>query len=161
MIEIVHRYVIPAAYSILPDEMASPEATVMLLAIGGQESRFNHRRQVRGPAKGWWQFEQIAVDDIITRTATRPAFLDVIRALRYDDLGASYIHEIIEHNDILACVFARLNLWLIRGPLPAVGDMEEAWRQYLNQWRPGKPHPDRWPSNYLAALRVIDRAATS
>ena len=41
----------------LPDRMLSDEAVTMMLAIGYQESRFEHRRQIRGPARGFWQFE--------------------------------------------------------------------------------------------------------
>ena len=39
---------ITEALSLLPDRMASDEAIVMLLAIGLQESRFQHRRQLVG-----------------------------------------------------------------------------------------------------------------
>lgn len=48
--------------------MDSTEARVMLLAIGLQESRFINRFQIvqgkpgaKGPARGFWQFEQGAV----------------------------------------------------------------------------------------------------
>src|SRR5690554_6652716 len=56
---------IAPALELLPAQMTSPEAVVMLLAIGLQESRFQHRRQLVGspprpvgPAKSFWQAEQ-------------------------------------------------------------------------------------------------------
>ena len=45
------------ALRILPSRMDSPEARVMLLSIGLQESRLHYRRQIGGPARGLWQFE--------------------------------------------------------------------------------------------------------
>lgn len=53
------------ALALLPAKMDTPAARVMLLAIGLQESRFEHRRQLVGnpprptvPAKSFWQAEQ-------------------------------------------------------------------------------------------------------
>lgn len=53
----VRDNLIPAAARLLPGVAFTPEAKVMLLAIGLQESRFEHRRQIKGPARGFWQFE--------------------------------------------------------------------------------------------------------
>ena len=44
------------ALALLPSAMDTPQAHCMLLAIGLQESRFVHRRQIGGPACGFWQF---------------------------------------------------------------------------------------------------------
>ncbi len=46
------------AMALLPARMNTPAADCMLLAIGLQESRFVHRRQIGGPARGFWQFEK-------------------------------------------------------------------------------------------------------
>jgi hypothetical protein len=46
----------PAA-KILPT-YDSPKARMMLLVIGLQESRFEHRRQIGGPAVSFWQVEE-------------------------------------------------------------------------------------------------------
>ncbi len=46
------------AMALLPARMDTSEARCMLLAIGLQESRFVHRRQIGGPARGFWQFER-------------------------------------------------------------------------------------------------------
>ena len=56
---------IDPALALLPASMDTPEARIMLLAIGLQESHFEHRRQLvgnppgpSGPAKSLWQAEQ-------------------------------------------------------------------------------------------------------
>ena len=36
----------------------SPEAELLLLAIALQESGCTHRAQIKGPARGYWQFER-------------------------------------------------------------------------------------------------------
>ncbi len=51
----------------------TPEGRLMLLAIGLQESRFEHRRQLgNGPARGFWQFEAGGgVKGVMTHLASR------------------------------------------------------------------------------------------
>lgn len=47
------------ALLLLPAKMTSPQAELMLLAIGLQESELKHRRQHgNGPARSLWQAEQ-------------------------------------------------------------------------------------------------------
>ena len=50
--------IIDPALRILPPMMTSDAAKAMLLAIGMQESRLTHRKQIVGPAMGLWQFER-------------------------------------------------------------------------------------------------------
>jgi hypothetical protein len=50
-LEYLHRLVIPAAYQLLPDRMASPAATATLLTIALQETGAEARKQFGdGPA---------------------------------------------------------------------------------------------------------------
>ena len=48
--------IIEPTLRILPPMMTSDAAKAMLLAIGMQESRLTHRKQIGGPAMGLWQF---------------------------------------------------------------------------------------------------------
>ena len=145
MLELARTYTLPAALSLLPTRMDTTLARRYLLAIALQESRFEHRRQIGGPARGFWQFERGGVLGLIRHPATAPHLQSAVVALKYDaemamdDVG---IHAAIEHNDILACVLARLNLWWLPAPLAA--DQEGAWGQYVSAWRPGRPHPATW-----------------
>jgi hypothetical protein len=53
-------------------------------------------------------------------------------------------YSAIEHNDVLAAVFARLLLWTVPGRLPGRAEPVRAWNQYLSAWNPGKPHEETW-----------------
>jgi len=138
-------YILPAALSLLPTRMDTPEARRMLLAIGLQESRFEHRRQISGPARGFWQFERGGVVGVIRHPATKDHLRAAVVALHYDaeladdDVG---LHATIEHNDVLAAVVARLNLWWL--PEPLATEPGEGWNQYLSAWRPGRPRHESW-----------------
>lgn len=151
---LLHRAVIePTLEWLLPD-MDSPEARRMLLAIAGQESGFRYRRQIKGPARGWWQFELSGVVGIRTHTATRDACEHVLKELGYDPgMPSGEVFVRLEDNDLLACCFARLNLRWLPWPLPQ--DVGQGWEQYIEAWRPGKPHPDRWAGCWDTACEVV------
>lgn len=153
MTALVARYVIPQALALLPPAMDTPGARAMLLAIGLQESRFLYRRQIGGPARGFWQFERGGgVRGVLTHPATAATAGGVLERLRYGR-GASHtdVHAALEHNDVLACVFARLLLWATPGALPVADHADDGWALYLAGWRPGKPHPKAWPSLFREA----------
>lgn len=129
----------------------SPEARVMLYAIGLQESRFQHRRQVGGPARGFWQFERGGgVAGVLNHPASRGPAAAVL-TLR--GVPASGAYAALEHDDMLACAFARLLLYTDPRPLPATADA--AWDYYLDNWRPGKPHRQTWDALYAQAREAF------
>ncbi len=130
------------ALSLLPAKMDSPQGRAMLIAIGLQESRFEHRRQIGGPAHGFWQFEAGGgVKGVLNHPVTKPLILPILDELKYapDDC-----YNAIADNDVLACVFARLLLWTDSKPLPVQADPDGAWFAYVRTWRPGKPHRETW-----------------
>jgi len=140
------RRAIDEALCLLPDNMDSPEAELMLLAISGQESDWEHRWQVvdkrnpmkKGPARSFWQGELGGgmVHGVRTHRASRE-----IAAGLYAHFGVSPTNEAIwtaiETNDVLAAALARLLLWTDSWRLPALGDEDGAWQCYLRLWRPG------------------------
>ena len=155
---LLNRLIVDPVLSWLGEPFASLEASVMLLAIALQETNLETRDQgsdeVPGPALGLFQFEQIAVQDFQQNGNPRchAAVLDLAFPLEprklWQAIGAGADH--------LAAVLARDCLWRrIPGPLPALGDVDEAWRQYVEAWKPGKPHPERWPDNYAKALETV------
>jgi hypothetical protein len=155
--EITQRAIEPA-YALLPARMRSREATLMLLAIGLQESRFLHRRQIGGPARGFWQFEKGGgVRGVLTHRASREHALPIARQ-RTVRATQQEVYETLEHDDVLAAAFARLLLWTDPAPLPALGATVRAWAYYRRNWRPGKPHPETWPEMYQNALSFVLRA---
>lgn len=156
MIHFVNTWPLSAALALLPPRMDSSEARALILAIGRQESQFRARRQLRGgPARGLWQFELTgAVAHVLTHKTTRGYALLLCEAQLVTP-AASAVYEAIEHNDILAAGFARLNLWWLPGALPARTDPSEGWRQYLAAWRPGDPRPAEWAANYRHAWACV------
>lgn len=169
MIELVHRYILPAAYSVLPARLDDPRATALLLAIGLQESRFEARVQattgprlnkwwVGGPARGFWQFEKGGgVEGVLAHPATAPALRAALRALGYtESLDAEALHGVIAHNDVLAAVCARLLLLPDPKPLPAnSAGPEPAWAYYQRNWRPGAPHRATWDAFHAEAWDLV------
>ena len=142
---------------LLPD-IHSHEATTMLLAIALQESEGYHRRQHGGPARGYWQFEPIAVLEVAHNPATAHRFGDLCAALDYP-ASAGGVAADIEKDMILAACIARLLLYTHPDPLPTRNEGEIAYRQYLNRWAPGKPQPDDWDTNWDLAHHTIRRPA--
>jgi hypothetical protein len=143
------------ALALLPARMDTPAARVMLLAIGLQESRFLHRRQIGGPARGFWQFELGGgVRGVLKHVASRELAQKVCRD-RNVIATESAVYEALDDDDVLACCFARLLLWTDPKALPAVGEVDDSWALYLRTWRPGKPHRHTWSGLYLTAMGEV------
>lgn len=148
-------YVYPAAMELLPPRMDSLAAKAMLLTIALQESRLTHRRQVHGPARGFWQFEKGGgVTGVLHHQDTAEPIRHVCEALSYSPtVNACY--PALEHNDVLACAFARLLLWTVPDDLPSIDEAERGWSQYLVSWRPGKPHRATWDAYFKRAWETV------
>ena len=172
--EIRERAIAPAL-ALLPARMSSPEAEVMLLAIGLQESRFQHRRQLvgspprpTGPAKSFWQAEQGGgmVTGLLRYHDDSVRDLAVgLCAVRGVDQSPRAVWDAIERDDVLAAGLARLLMWTDRPPLPALHDVEGGWQLYLRTWRPGAHSRgdaaakaslrQKWAKNYGKALEAV------
>ncbi len=152
----ITRTAIDPALALLPGHMDSPQARVMLLAIGLQESRFEHRRQMgNGPAKGFWQFEKGGgVKGCMTHHASKDHLAALCRA-RSVAFDASAIWNALETDDVLAAGLARLLLWTDPHKLPSLGDVDGAWEAYLRCWRPGKPHVRTWAELHRQAVEAV------
>jgi hypothetical protein len=150
--DFIRRYIVPAAASLLPEPMDSPSAWALVMAIGYQESGFRYRRQMgNGPARGFFQFEMMGgVAGVLEHKASKVLAMSAAMALGYSDITPRTMHAAIEHNDVLAAVFARLLLWTSPKPLPGPTDAAGGWVYYLSTWRPGKPHEGTWAANYAA-----------
>ena len=140
--------VIRPTLSLLGPKYQGWEAERLLIAIAMQESRIKHRRQMGGPARGFWQFETGGLSGVLRHTASKDDAARLIETLCYRN-EAGPVHAALEHNDILACGIARLLLWTDAKPLPLTE--EDGWAYYLRNWRPGKPHPSYWPVAWKTA----------
>lgn len=148
--------VIDPALALMPARMDSPQARVLMLAIGLQESRFEHRRQLgNGPARGFWQFEAGGgVKGVMTHLASRDDARRIAQT-RGVPWEQHAVWAALERDDVLAAGFARLLLLTDAKPLPRIGDVHDAWAYYVRNWRPGKPHPDTWPGLYKQAQAAL------
>lgn len=152
---LLHTVILPSL-SMLPSRMTSDKAIAMLLATQKQEDPDQRRRQwPTGPARGLWQFEREGgVAGVLRHTLTRDHAMAVCHELGNAGTVSSVYHR-LEHDDLLACCFARLLLWTIPQALPGRDDPEEGWNQYLKAWRPGKPHKHTWAANFKEAWEAV------
>lgn len=152
---------ITPALALLPARMDTAEARVMLLAIGLQESRFTHRQQIGGPARGFWQFEKGTrasrggVWGVFLHAASKNHLASLCRA-RSVACDPDAIYAALEYDDVLAAGVARLLLWTDPKALPQIGEADAAWALYQRTWRPGKPHPQTWPALYAQAMAALE-----
>lgn len=141
------------------DLRSDDRACVLLMAIAGQESERQWRRQIGGPARGFWQFERSGgVRGVLTHHATAARAVKLCAALAIPPDEAT-VYEALAWSDHLAVGFARLLLWSDPRALPSVGtdpaSRDAAWSYYERNWRPGKPRPEKWSANWVAAAEAI------
>ena len=160
---------ITPALALLPAKMTSPQAELMLLAIGLQESELKYRRQHgNGPARSLWQAEQGGGMVAGLLGFHKQDVQDLARglcAVRGVPAQARAVWEAIEHDDVLAAGLARLLLYTDPARLPGLGDKEGAWQLYLRTWRPGAFNRgtaakraelrQKWAKYYAQALEVV------
>ena len=152
---------IDAAFSMLPAKMDSKEARVELYAIGYQESEFKVRRQYNnGPAASFWQMEKGGGIIGVLRHAASRNFAMQICSERGITPNVNSVWNAMLYDDVLGAAFARLLLYTDPRPLPKVPELinptapehSDSWQYYERNWRPGKPHPEKWALSYTKAL---------
>ena len=141
------------SYKLLPLRMDSPFARINQAAIGQQESGYLVRRQYgNGPARGYWQFEEGGgVKRVMEHKSTSELARSVCHA-RGVPFVRRTVWEALETDDVLAAAFCRLLMWTDSGKLPV--SEADGWAMYIRTWRPGKPHPDKWPASWKFGLSV-------
>lgn len=141
------------SYKLLPLKMDSHFARVNQAAIGQQESGYLVRRQYgNGPARGYWQFEEGGgVKGVMEHKATSELARSVCHA-RGVPFVRRTVWEALETDDVLAAAFCRLLMWTDSGKLPT--NEADGWAMYARTWRPGRPHPDKWPASWKFGLSV-------
>lgn len=169
----LYETAIQPAFAMLPGNMESKEATLMLLAIPLQESGLNARRQLiteviegrkklvpKGPAISFWQFEEGnsrsrgGVWGVLNHFRVGPMAKAICETLGVKPT-APEVWSAMETNDVLAACMARLLLYSSPKALPKIGDVQGAWKLYEDTWRPGKPHPEKWPAHYATAKAAL------
>ncbi len=156
--EFLHRLVDPAltfGFGITQIPVTD-KARVLVMTIAGQESHWQYRRQLGGPARSYWQFEKFGgVAGLFSVTPRQLRAVCDVLDIPYD---IGIVYEAMAWNDTLACNMARLLLWSDPAPLPPVGDKAGSWNYYLRLWLPGLPHPETWDARYgqsLSAMGIV------
>lgn len=141
------------SYKLLPLKMDSPFARINQAAIGQQESGYLVRRQYgNGPARGYWQFEEGGgVKGVMEHKSTSELARSVCHA-RGVPFVRRTVWEALETDDVLAAAFCRLLMWTDSGKLPT--SEADGWAMYARTWRPGRPHPEKWPASWKFGLSV-------
>lgn len=142
---------IDQAFQLLPVKMDSPLARVILAAIGFQESGYQVRIQYgNGPARSYWQFEKGGIKGVMLHKASARLAMEICEK-RGVDFNSELIWKAMETDDVLGAAFARLLMYTDPKPLP--DNQVDAWEMYAKRlWRPGKPHPDKWPASWAFGL---------
>lgn len=130
------------------------EARRFLLAIALQESGLKHRRQVvgsteSGPAVSWFQFERGGgCRGVLSHKASSQHMRRICADYNIDPTEQA-LWEAMRYQDIVAAAAARLLIYTLPSLLPITA--EQGWQQYIDGWRPGKPHPSVWAGHWQAA----------
>jgi len=153
ILQTINDTAIEPALDLLPSRMDSAEARVMLLAIGLQESRFLHRKQIKGPARGFWQFERGGGVVGVLNHASTAHHANLICQARGVEPMSTDVYMALEKDDVLAAAFARLLLWTDPYPIPS--EKDAAWALYERTWRPGRPHRSSWDAFFEQAQEFV------
>lgn len=133
-----------------------------MLAIALQESGLNHRRQLvggteSGPATSFWQFERGGgCRGVMTHPATAKHMERVCADYNIEPSAYS-LWQAMQYQDIVAAIAARLLIYTLPHALPTTA--EQGWQQYIEAWRPGKPHPQTWADHWETADKVVREAS--
>lgn len=164
------RAAVDAAFQLLPVSMNIVRAQVEMYAIGYQESEFLTRRQYgNGPAASFWQFERTGGIIGVMQHHSSKELAAKVCAARGVAFDSHAIWNAMLKDDVLGAAFARLLLYTDPAALPAVPDVFDpkklfqpkdpdapaSWRYYYRNWRPGRPHPEKWAASYAAGLKVV------
>lgn len=156
----IRRTAIWPALKLLPEGLGGERAEVILLAIGLQESGFEHRRPAFGPQRGFWRAAPVSgmVGAVLRHPAGAGLAVEVCDARRVPPIDER-IHAALEHDDVLAAAFARLLLHIEGERPPPLGDVAEAWSLYCRAWRPAAPQRQAWDRNYAQAMDALAASA--
>lgn len=141
------------ALDLLGEKYCSDDARVLLIATGLQESNFQHRFQIKGPARSYWQFEKYGgLRGVIEHSASKNDALELARSLDIQP-HIDALWEAFPYDVVLAAGYARLLYWTHPAALPQ--DAKSGWQYYLDVWRPGKPHPETWAAHWQTAYELV------
>lgn len=130
-------------------------STVQVLNIAGQESNWQYRVQIGGPAHSYWQFEEGGGVVGVLNHAASASHMKALCAWLDITATPDQVYAAMIYNDVLAAGMARLLLYTDPQAMPAVDDYDGSWTMYRNVWRPGAPHYDSWHARRDTARQAV------
>jgi hypothetical protein len=137
----------------------SPSVMAEMVTIAYVESDCRYRKQIKGPARSFWQIEPFTGLDFLNRSARLQYFWKQLRLPR--PLTMQGVGDQLYKDDRAGCVMARVILWerLSKTAPPPFDPGEAAAKegldQYLKAWRPGRPHPERFLAAWPIAVMLV------
>jgi len=150
----VNLTMLSPSLEILGAKFDTQDARRMLLAIGLQESGFATMVQYGGgPAHSYWQFERGGgVKGVLNHPASAK-YATALCKVRSVGCTPMEVWTAMATDPILGAGMARLLLWTDAHPMPT--SAADGWNYYNRNWRPGKPHPDKFPACWKAASECL------
>lgn len=141
-------------------------AECMLTAIPTQESDFRSLyqigkdgRAIHNLARGFYQFEMTGVRAVIRHPSCRWLAPFLVKN-GFLTPTPEVIHFALPGSSSLQVWLARANLWWyphsLVEPVLDFEHEEAAWQQYLEIWRPGKPHRELWGRAWKLAVEAVN-----
>ena len=123
--------------------LASPSAINLVTGIGLVESGYRTRKQVNGPALGFWQMEPATERDCwVNFLDYRPLLAGLVRKVADPDAPFS---ATLLTNDAYAAAMCRIRLYRSPDPLPSADcalALCQYWKQFYNSFA-GKGQVDQ------------------
>ena len=160
-LQTINDNILTPALALLPPAFDTLNARRMLLACGDQETGFLTTVQYgNGPARSYWQDEEGgSVKGVLAHPKAGPMLLALC-----DHFGMVHDRHAIWQAlgdpalQVFAAAFNRLLLLCDAHPMPST--RADGLDCYLNRcWRPGKPHPEKWPGCWARASAALGIAA--
>jgi|TARA_R100001530_G_scaffold3566_7_gene5214 hypothetical protein len=122
--------------------MYSDEALALLIGTGAVESGYKYLKQIKGPARSYWQIEPAtAIDNLDNYLSYRPELLNKVAKASMipyqilDEINLKIMETLLTCNIAFAICMARIKYYRVPKPLPASGDLEgqaKYWLKYYN-----------------------------
>ena len=132
----------------------SPAALNLVAGIGMVESGYRTRKQIGGPALGYWQMEPATEQDCwVNFLDYRPLLAGLVRKIAYPSQPQ---HQLLLTNDAYAAAMCRIRLYRSPNPLPDANcALALSWyhKRHYNTMQ-GKADPERNISLFQQAIEA-------
>lgn len=134
----------------VPDTPYVRDLLVATCAVETHLGTYLHQLS-HGPALSLYQFEPTTLEDLVKNFASARRYSSLLRAARVE--GQSDLDQIM-WNLRLATVYARLNYFRVKEPLPRETTFDSLWHYYKTHWN--TPAGAATAASFSDALKLTD-----